>query len=429
MMRSLVSVLMLLHCVTVQADESSLPDPLTLEFALAQASAESHHQIIEAGASLERAQSQVYQARAASEWQASLQLQASVFEPSPLAIDQSTDEFSTRLHIEKILYDFGRSDLLQQSASLQHESVKAYMPYVLAQRRLEITRYYLAVILADLQYTYDNEAMAVAYVQFDNAQERFALRQISDVDMLAAETRYQNALYQRMQSESLQRSSRAQLAEIINRPGELASNLQRPVFSLQRELPEIQVLVNQALAGNLRLQLMQASVDAAQAKMQSAQYQTRPSLNAAVDVMSSNVDRSSQDDWRASLTLSIPLIERQSVKSQVSSERSQWQFQRAMLLQEQTHIRQRLLQLWQQIQILNARLQQMKTKADFNELYLDRSRALYDLEVKTDLGDAMVAMSETRYQQAQVEFELALAWMELDLITNVSSEVATAKGE
>ena len=429
MMRLLASVLMLLQCVIVQADDSPLPDPLTLEFALAQAGAETHHQIIEADASLEHARSQVYLGRAANEWQAKLQLQASVLEPSPLAVDQSTDEFSTRLHIEKILYDFGRSENLQQSADLQQASVKAYMPYVLGQRRLEITRLYLAVLLADLRYTYDNEAMAVAYVQFDNAQERFALRQLSDVDMLAAETLYQNALYQRMQSESMQRSTRALLAEIINRPGELASNLQRPKFFLQRELPEHKQLIEQALANNLRLQLMQASIDAAQARMLSAQYQARPSLNAAVDVMSSSVDRSSQDDWRASLTLNIPLFELQSVKSQVSSERSQWQLSRAMLLQEQAHVRQRILLLWQQIQILNTRLQQMQTKAEFNELYLDRSRALYDLEVKTDLGDAMVAMSETRYQQAQVEFDLVLAWMELDLITNAGSDAVIEKGK
>jgi outer membrane protein TolC len=422
MKRVIVSLLMLLQCAMARADEALLPDPLTLDFALSQAGVETHHQIIEAGATQERAQSQVYQARAASEWQARFELQASVLEPSSLAFDQSTEEFSTRLHIEKILYDFGRSDFLQQSADLQHDAVRAYMSYVLEQRRLEITRLFLAVLLSDLKYTYDNEAMAVAYVQFDNAQERFSLRQLSDVEMLAAEDQYQNTLYQRMQSENMQRSSRAQLAEVLNRPGELASNLQRPEFSLQRELPEYQVLVAQAAKNNPRLQLLQASVDAAQAKVQSVQNQARPSLNAEMDIRRSTIVRSSEDDWRASLMLIIPLFEQQSVKSQVSAERSQWQLSRAMLLQEQAHVRQRVLLLWQQIKVLGTRLQQMKTKADFNELYLDRSRALYDLEVKTDLGDAMVAMSATRYQQAQVEFDLALAWIELDMITNATTE-------
>lgn len=427
-MRHIVSTLLILFCATVQADTAPLPDPLTLDFALAQANADTHHQLIEAAASVEQAQSQIHQAQAVSAWQAKLEFQASVFEPSPLAVDQSTDEFSTRLHIEKLLYDFGRSDLLQQSAALQHEAVQSYTSYILAQRRLDITRQFVAVMLADLRYTRDDEAMAIAYVQYDNAQEKHALRQMSDVDLLAAENQYQNIRYQRMQSENLQRSTRAQLAEIINRPGELASNLQRPEFMLQRELPEYQMLVDQALANNARLHLLQAGVESAQKKMLSAQHQTRPSLNAEVDVMGSTVERSSQDDWRASLILNIPLLEQQNVKAQVSAERSQWQLQRAMLLQEQGHVRQRVLLLWQQIQLLNTRLQQMKTTADYNELYLDRSRALYELEVKTDLGDAMVAMSETRYQQAQVEFDLALAWIELDVITN-ATVVTAEKGK
>lgn len=418
-MRHIVSALLMLSSVSAWADALPLPDPLTLDFVLAQATADTHHQIIEATASVERTQSQVHQAQSASEWQAKLEFQASVFEPSSTATDQSNDELSTRLHIEKLLYDFGRSDLLQQSATLQYEAVQSYTSYILVQRRLDIARQFLAVLLADLRYTRDNEAMAIAYVQYDNAQEKHALRQLSDVDLLAAENQYQNIRYQRMQSESLQRSTRALLAEMINRPGELASNLQRPEFSLQRELPEYQLLVDQALANNARLYLLRAGVDAAHKKMLSAQHQTRPSLNAEVDVMNSTVERSSQDDWRASLTLSIPLLEQQSVKAQVSVERSQWQMQRAMLLQEQSNIRQRVLLLWQQIQLLNTRLQQMQTASDYNELYLDRSRALYELEVNTDLGDAMVALSETRYQQAQAEFDLALAWMELDMITGV----------
>jgi len=41
---------------------------------------------------------------------------------------------------------------------------------------------------------------------------------------------------------------------------------------------------------------------------------------------------------------------------------------------------------------------------------------MYEMELKTDLGNAMVAVSEIRYLQAKTEFELALAWMELELV-------------
>ena len=54
---------------------------------------------------------------------------------------------------------------------------------------------------------------------------------------------------------------------------------------------------------------------------------------------------------------------------------------------------------------------------DFRDLSLDKHRALYEMEVATNLGDAMVAISEVQFKQAEVDFNLALAWMELDLIT------------
>ena len=417
MMCRLACCTLLVLCAQAHAEIDSVPNPLTFEYALAQASVATHYQLIEASASIEQAQSQTYSARAASEWQARLDLQASVFEPSPFAIDQSNEEFSSRLRIEKLLYDFGRSSLLEQSATIKQDAVQAYTDYVIEQRRLEIARQYLAILLADLRYAREDEAMAVAYVQYRSAQDRHALSQTSDVDLLASETQYQNTLNQRIESDNNRRGSRALLAELMNTPDALATNLVRPKFSLQRDVADYKTLLEKSLTGNPRVLLMQAAVESSQKKLLSAQYLSRPSLNAEVDVRDSTIDRSSQDDWRASLILRIPLLEQQSVKAQVSAERSQWLSQRAMLMQEQSTLRQRVLTLWQQIPLLKIRLEQMKTRAEFSELYLDRSRALYELEVKTDLGDAMVAMSEMRFQQAQVEFELALAWMELDLLT------------
>ena len=422
MMRSFTLCGLLLLTGLAQADDTALPNPLTLEYALAQANAESHYQMIAASAELVSAQSQLHYAQSASEWQAYLDLKAAKFDPSPLASNQSTEEYISQLHIEKLLYDFGRSDLLQQSATLKHDAVQAYTSYVIAQRRLDIARQFLAVLLADLRYARDDEAMAIAYVRYHSAQDKHALQQLSDVDLLAAQNLYQNSMIQRAQSEAAQRSNRAVLAELMNQPQQLATQIKRPAFKLQRELADYKVLLDQAMASNPRLLLLQASANSAQKKIQSAEYLTRPSLNAEMDVRNSSIDRISDDDWRATLTLHIPLLEQHSVKAQVSSERSQWLTQRAMLLQQQSQIRLRVLQLWQQIPLLKTRLQQMQTQASYSELYLDRSRALYELEVKTDLGDAMVAMSDTNYQQAEAEFELALAWMELDLITNTTTE-------
>ena len=55
---------------------------------------------------------------------------------------------------------------------------------------------------------------------------------------------------------------------------------------------------------------------------------------------------------------------------------------------------------------------------EYHELELDRHRALYEMEVATNFGNAMVAISDTRYKQVKTDFELALAWMNLEIMFN-----------
>lgn len=84
-----------------------------------------------------------------------------------------------------------------------------------------------------------------------------------------------------------------------------------------------------------------------------------------------------------------------------------------MLLTLQSQLRQRLYELWQNVQLLNLERQQLMQSMQYRELELDRSRALYEMEVETDLGEAMVAISEMRFKQAGTDFRLALVWMEI----------------
>lgn len=58
----------------------------------------------------------------------------------------------------------------------------------------------------------------------------------------------------------------------------------------------------------------------------------------------------------------------------------------------------------------------MQTAADYRELYLDRSRALYEMEVKADLGDAMVRVSEAERNLRKIQFDITLGWARLETL-------------
>ncbi|MEF3193885.1 MAG: transporter, partial [Halothiobacillaceae bacterium] len=76
----------------------------------------------------------------------------------------------------------------------------------------------------------------------------------------------------------------------------------------------------------------------------------------------------------------------------------------------------RLSELALDIDVLRKAAAGDKVREDYRELYLDRSRALYEMEVSTDLGDSMVQMSDARLRSMRTLFALSLAWAELDAL-------------
>ena len=405
------------YSIAEQSNTTALPDPLSFQQALSYASDMNHPDLLQAESVLEQATSELSAARSATDFTADLILEAAYIEPSAIAYDQGNDDHLARLSINKQLYDFGQSDLKIDSAENDISAVKTHVKYLTRKRQISLARRFFDVILSDLKYAWDNEAMAIAYVRMDRARESHALEKISDVELMEMEDRYEEVRYQRYVSETAQRASRALLAEALNRPGDLPSNLTMPSLQLHKnELPEYEALLKSAMEQNQQLHLLRTQVESTSNRMQAARMQTRPTLNAELQVSEYSQEAGSNDKWRAALNLKIPLLENESMKAQISRYRSQWLKLRAMLAREENRVRHRVLELWQNIRLLNTRREQMLSKMDFRELALDKNRALYEMEVSTNLGDAMVAISEVRYRQAKTDFELTLAWMELKLL-------------
>jgi len=260
--------------------------------------------------------------------------------------------------------------------------------------------------------------MAVEYIRFESAQDRHALSQVSDVDLLESENNYIDILHQRQLSEINQRHSRAVLAELLNRPTELPSNLNYPLLDFSKiEILDYPELLERIMLNNPQVELAKKQLEAASQRVSAAGKKFGPRLDAEVEVSEYSRVAGSHDEWRAQLNLVVPLYENSSIKKDVSSARADWLKQRASLLSIEINIRKRVLALWQKINVLSKRKKQLETSQEYRELRLDKSRALYEMEVQTNLGSSMVAISEIQYKKAKNDFELFLAMMQLRLLS------------
>jgi hypothetical protein len=89
----------------------------------------------------------------------------------------------------------------------------------------------------------------------------------------------------------------------------------------------------------------------------------------------------------------------------------------AELRQHEYDLRQRVLEIWLDIQTLLAQRQQVEVFMQSRMLDFDRAQAEYEMELKTDFGDALVGQSEAALLRAQTEYNLALDWARLTALT------------
>ena len=426
-MRSLVGgVALLCMAVTAHAAEP-LPNPLTLEQALALSDAP-HPELDRAQARVRAAEARVLQAESLSGFRSHIELTPQSVLPALRSSDEMVDDSRARLFVSKRLYDFGRSRALENSAQLEQEARQLALMDVRQRRRLEIQGRFLDVLLADLRYATDNETMAYHYVQFDKQRIRRELGQISDVDLAEYENRYQDALIVRTRSQKRQAQSRQQLALALNRPEQLPANLTLPEFpGNSREPPEFRPALEKAVATSPVVIAVRKEAEAARAMVSAEKARRYPVLSADGEAAWYKRDFLSRDDLRATLNLRIPLWQGGEDRAAIGQALARQQEAEAQQAQAEFALRQSVLDLVQEIESLRVERNAAKVRKAWRELYLDRSRALYELEVRTDLGDALSRMTEAQWRAAQVEFKLAMAWARLEALTGPLTETSAAE--
>lgn len=403
-----------------QADSrpEPLPDPLTLEKALALAD-EPHPDLQIAEARVRAAEAELQGAQSDDDLDIYIEGAVGYVEPPDYALDQTNDENRLKLSIDKTLYDFGRTSAASDAAARQLSSTKMLYISARQQRRLEIMRRFFDVVLADMQFYRYNEEMAVEYVALDRLRDRRELNQVSDLDVLEQEAAFQRARTLRTQSQNRQRQTRARLALALNRPGELPSSVVPPQLpQLGQQLPEVEELQMLALKENPRLKALREQLEASLALIENARAGNNPSLSGRLEAgnYSREREQTRYGEWRAELSIKVPLYAGGRTDAGVAREKARMFENRSRLSKAELDVRQQVLELWLRLDTLKAEREQRQTEKSYRELYLDRSRALYELEVKTNLGDSMVRYTEAERNMIESDFEMALTWARLNAL-------------
>lgn len=401
---------------TAHAQEKAT-DTITLGYALQQAES-NHPEIEQSQARIERAEADRLDADALTGINASIDARLRYVQPNDVIPDQSRNDNSVSLFVSKNLYDFGRSEAADRVADSALKSANLDLASVRNQRRLDIMRRYFDVMLADLAYLRDNEDMAVAYIAYDKTRDRAELGQRSDVELFDLKNRYEQVRLKRYRSDTLQRSKRGLLAAAMNQPEQLPETLEDPKLpSLKRKLPEFENIKQDVLGNNPALLAARAEVDANLARLELIKADDNPTLSGEFEASENARDIGSRDEYRIGLRLKIPLSSGGKTKARIARQQAAVRDARAKLAILKVRLDQATLDTWLELNNLRAQHDQAIAQLDYSELYLDQRRALYELEAKANLGDAMVQISEAQRYLKETEFAIAYNWAKLDALS------------
>jgi len=419
----LSGILLLLYpCTSFYAAEATLspellPEPLTLDLAL-QLIDKQHPDLRYVNADLKNSQSDLQQALSSNDLSVSINANAQWIEPAKFSLNKKQEDHRLGLIINKTLYDFGRSSAQINAATQQVLSQNFQFLNAQQHQYINVMKKYFDVVLADLQFYRYNEEMAVAYIQFDRMQTREKLGQFTEVDVVEKEVEYQRVRRLRSHSQNQQRVTRSLLAQALNKPDNLPATVVRPELDVvSRKLPDIDLMQKIISENNPVLAALRAELMAAKNNVNFARSGNNPVITGGFEAYDYERETGSTDKWRANVTLNIPIWNGDQVDAKVAKAKAAVYKIEAQLEQQELLIKQQVLELWLGIETLKIQHDEVLAGMNFSELSLDKNRALYELEVKSDLGYSMVDFSEAERKVVETNFDIALAWAQLDALS------------
>lgn len=342
--------------------------------------------------------------------------------------DRFRSDHQLRLNARKTLLDFGRQQTSAEAAEQESVARGLQLLDARAQRQLTLIARYFDVLLADMRDAAETEALAVAYVNWDNSKDRAALGQIAQWELIELETRFQDVLTRRNDVRRELREKRMALAAAMNLPGMVLDDLVDPKLpGNERPLPDFDALSARVMAENPRLLAHKQLLAAATKRLEGVRLDNRPSLEFEAEAAAWSRESSTRDDLRAGFNFVWPLWQGGRVDARIAREQARFHELQAQHDQLEQTLRQSLLEAREEIQFLRTTARNSAAlNATYRDQYLEKARAEYELELKTNLG---TSMAETQYAQIRkrgVEYRLALAWARLDALLGVDQPAAQA---
>ena len=197
----------------------------------------------------------------------------------------------------------------------------------------------------------------------------------------------------------------------MNHPSSLPPELAEPALpGNEQAVPEYEALLPRILEHNPALQGLNAQIQASDTRIAAIRSESRPTLDAEVLGAAYSRGLATRDQVSAGLVFNVPLYQGSRIDARVARERAL----RDRLLAQREKLKfslsETVLDTLNEIEWLRGSSRPAADKQiEYRDWALERSRAEYELEMRTNLGTSMAETQTALLRRKRVEYQLALA--------------------
>ncbi|MCP4492219.1 MAG: TolC family protein [Gammaproteobacteria bacterium] len=417
LLANLLTVAFMSHAL---AQEPPLPEPLTLEAALQTASNPNHFKVQLLDQRIREVDILVDAENANNGFSIDLKGRVRRVGVSDLGDADEDGDSAVSLLVTKPLYNFGKTQTRLEALRIQQQVLMLEKEHTIEQRRHLIMEKYFDVLNADNDFISENESLAVGFIRFNRASENIELGLTSEIEVRHLQSKYELIRQRRYQAENRQRLSRMVLAETMGFPEHLSSNLEAPNVNIDKPLSDdVDALIDSALTASSAARVLEGQRRLAEFEIRQTDVSDAPRLDFELEFSDYEREGGTRDDWRATVYFDVPLYSGEKASS-LTLAQMRYQKTLAELLQYRSQLRIEVLQLWQAVEQNRLIVRGREVTQSYRDLYLDRSRAEYELEFRSDLGDAMVEFSRARTERLKALYAFELAYHRLQTLVGSS---------
>ncbi|SMN15489.1 hypothetical protein CRYPA_1543 [uncultured Candidatus Thioglobus sp.] len=292
-------------------------------------------------------------------------------------------------------------------------------------KTLDIMRGFFDVVLADMTYETALEKLAMAAIREGHVKDDYDVKDASEVELLEKQTHTQVSQIERIKAESAQIKTRAKLAQLLdidyaNRPDNVVKPDYRQLF--KKEIFEFEHY-QQALNNNLKLKQLQQSLMAIKAQISQEKDNLGIVLSSNARLGDQAYQREKNGHWRVGLNLSMPFGTDTKQTNKISKLQLNARQKQLEIEQYQQTIEATALDYYLALKSLRQIHKALLIELDYRDLYLEKARANYEMEIKSDIGHAMVNITDSERKLAENEFNYVITLKQLHHLIGKNYEI------